>query len=148
MKYEINPFESVGFLKFGLKREVINQSILNANNFETIENKNVSTGDISTNDYFENGLILGYLNSSFLLRYVVINDPCEVIFKEKDILSMTYNDCYNFIIKYDYEIKEEEYVGFSSYKFGIAIYAPDATENPDCNIECITVGQKGYLESL
>jgi hypothetical protein len=140
MKYEIIPFQNVGNMKFGLKREFINSSLLNGIGFDSVENTNVKTGIKSTNDYFENGLILGYLNSSFLLKYVVLNDPCEATFNNHDLLSMTYKECLEFMLRFDSEIEEEEYVGFTSYKYGIAIYAPDATENPECIIECVTVG--------
>ncbi len=77
MKYVIKPFLKVGDLYFGTKREVINNVLLEDLNYKSIENTNVKTQIKSINDYFDNGLVLGYLNSSFLLRYVVLTDPCE-----------------------------------------------------------------------
>lgn len=145
MKYVIKPFLKVGDLYFGTKREIINNVLLEGLNYKPIENTNVKTQIKSTNDYFDNGLILGYLNSSFLLRYVVLTDPCEAFFENKDLLAMNYSECLAFMQQFDSQIEEEEYVGFKSYKYGIAIYAPDGTDNTQCSIEAVTVGEKGYF---
>ncbi|GAD06158.1 hypothetical protein HQ45_07970 [Porphyromonas crevioricanis] len=145
MKYDIKPFIGVGNLKFGMKRDTINRTILNSLTFDSVENKNVENDELSTNDYFENGLVLGYLNTSFLLKYIVLSDSCEAFFEGVDLLSMSYSESLTYMKKFDSNIKEEEYMGFTTYKYGIAVYAPEGTENPDCYIEAVTIGEKGYF---
>ena len=144
MNNVIKPFVGVSKLLFGTKREDI-KFLLKEFNYETTENTNVVTGVKSTNDYYDNGMILGYLNSSFLLKYIVLTDPCDAIFQGKDLLSMNYQECLDFMKSFDNEIEEKEYVGFTSYKYGIAVYAPDATDNRESYIESITTAEKGYF---
>ncbi|AWL79259.1 MULTISPECIES: hypothetical protein [Capnocytophaga] len=146
MRNIIKPFEKVGELKFGMDRNFINTSILKKNDFDSVQNKNIKYGGLSINDYFKNGLVLGYLQTHLSLRYVVLSDPCEAIFEGEDLLAKTYSECLEFMKQFDSDIEEEEYVGFTSYKLGIAIYAPNATDDPDCNIEAVTVGEVGYFQ--
>ncbi|WP_172916110.1 hypothetical protein [Capnocytophaga canimorsus] len=146
MRNIIKPFEKVGELKFGMDRNFINTSILKKNDFDSVQNKNIKYGGLSINDYFKNGLVLGHLQTHLSLRYVVLSDPCEAIFEGEDLLAKTYSECLEFMKQFDLDIEEEEYVGFTSYKLGIAIYAPNATDDPDCNIEAVTVGEVGYFQ--
>jgi hypothetical protein len=146
MRYEIKPFKGVENLSFGAARDLINSSILKGVKFDAVENTNVSTGMKSTNDFFENGLALGYLNTEFLLKYIILTPPCEAIFENRDLLAMNYQECLDFMKKHDENIEEEEYVGFTSHKYGIAIYAPDATDDRECSIESVTVGKQGYFK--
>ncbi len=146
MRNIIKPFEKVGELKFGMDRNFINTSIFKKNDFDSVQNKNIKYGVLSINDYFKNGLVLGYLQTHLSLRYVVLSDPCEAIFEGEDLLAKTYSECLEFMRQFDSDIEEEEYVGFTSYKLGIAIYAPNATDDPDCNIEAVTVGEVGYFQ--
>src|SRR5690554_8237687 len=110
MKYNINPFVGVGNLTFGLKRDTINNVILNTINYKPFENKNVRTGELSTSDYFESGLISSYYNSSYSLICLTLTDLCEPIFGGLDLLEMNYPECLEFMKKYDNNIEEEEYV--------------------------------------
>ncbi|MDG6895829.1 hypothetical protein [Volucribacter amazonae] len=147
MKFEIIPFSHVGELFFGMEREIINTKILQDINFTTEENSDIDTGEKSTNDFFANGIALGYENQDFKLKYILLMDGVKAIFENQNLLEMNYIDCKNYLSQFDPNIEEEEYVGFTSYKLGIAIYAPDATDDPLSYIECVTVGAKGYFES-
>ncbi|WP_424411628.1 hypothetical protein ACPEER_01275 [Pasteurella sp. PK-2025] len=141
----INSFVNVGDLYFGMDRDFINKNILNSVRFTSSENENVYTSEKSTNDFFDNGIALGYMNKDFRLKYILFTG-CSVYFNGKDLSDMNYSDCLKYLSQFDRNI-EEEYVGFISYELGIAIYAPNATEDPDTMIECITVAEKGYFET-
>ncbi|SMB87958.1 hypothetical protein SAMN05660772_02784 [Pasteurella testudinis DSM 23072] len=145
MKYEITPFQSVGNIKLDFSRDFINKNILNNINYTSQENKNINTGEISTNDYFDNGIILAYMNKDYILQCIVLNDPCEAIFNGIDLLNLSYINCLNYLKNFDPDIEEEEYVGFTSYNLGIAIYAPNAIDDKNTFIECITIGRSGYF---
>lgn len=142
----ITPFINVGNLYFGMDRDFINKNILNDVEFTSNENENVSTLEKSTNDFFENGIALGYMNKDFKLKYILFTGY-PVYFNGKDLSDMNYSDCLKYLSQFDKNIEEEEYVGFTSYELGIAIYAPNATEDPDTMIECVTVAEKGYFET-
>ncbi|MDR2944531.1 MAG: hypothetical protein LBU81_05565 [Methanosarcinales archaeon] len=144
MKYIINPFISVGNLKFGTDRQSVN-GYLNTK-FKSVFEQTTDGVNIVNDHYDSEGLILGYFDKIFKLRYIILTDPCEVFFENKDLLEMNYRECLNFMKKYDKNVEEEEYVGFTSYKYGISIYAEDAAENPDCCIEAVTIGERGYFE--
>ncbi|MFJ1430243.1 hypothetical protein ACILE2_05490 [Capnocytophaga canimorsus] len=144
MKSLITPFVSVGSLKFGTNRDIINNT-LNAE-FKAVFEKTLSGITFVTDYYDDKGIMLGYLQTHLSLRYVVLSDPCEAIFEGEDLLAKTYSECLEFMKQFDSDIEEEEYVGFTSYKLGIAIYAPNATDDPDCNIEAVTVGEVGYFQ--
>ncbi|OOF40973.1 hypothetical protein BKK49_05425 [Rodentibacter rarus] len=142
----ITPFINVGDLYFGMDRDFINKNILNGVKFTSSENENVYTSEKSTNDFFESGIALGYMNKDFKLKYILFTG-CSVYFNSRDLSDMSYSDCLKYISQFDRNIEEEEYVGFTSYELGIAIYAPNATEDPYTRIECITVAEKGYFET-
>lgn len=145
MKFIIKPFVSAGNLKFGTHREIINTG-LNVE-FKSLFEKTLDGVEFVIDYYYDHSLMLGYFCSSFMLRYVILCDPCEAIFEGTDLLAMNYSECLRFMRTFDENIEEEKYVGFTSYKYGIAIYAENATENPLCDIEAVTVGEKGYFET-
>lgn len=143
--FTITPLKKVDDLYFGLDREFINKNILNNLKFTSTENVNVSTLEKSTNDYFENGIILGYMNKDFKLKYILFTN-CAVYLNGKDLSEMSYTECLKYLSQFDEQIEENEYIGFTSYKLGISIYAPNAAEDQESMIECITVAEKGYFE--
>ncbi|AEK22623.1 Conserved hypothetical protein [Capnocytophaga canimorsus Cc5] len=114
--------------------------------FEPVFEKTLGGVEFVTDHYDNLGVMLGYFTKNFKLSYVVLSDPCEAIFEGEDLLAKTYSECLEFMKQFDSDIEEEEYVGFTSYKLGIAIYAPNATDDPDCNIEAVTVGEVGYFQ--
>ncbi|WP_203969415.1 hypothetical protein [Capnocytophaga stomatis] len=144
MRNIIKPFEKVGELKFGMDRNSINNRL--NTKFEPIFEKTLGGVEFVTDHYDNLGVMLGYFTKDFKLSYVVLSDPCEAIFEGEDLLAKTYSECLEFMKQFDSDIEEEEYVGFTSYKLGIAIYAPNATDDPDCNIEAVTVGEVGYFQ--
>ncbi|MFJ1329200.1 hypothetical protein [Capnocytophaga canimorsus] len=144
MRNIIKPFEKVGELKFGMDRNSINNQL--NTKFEPVFEKTLGGVEFVTDHYDNLGVMLGYLQTHLSLRYVVLSDPCEAIFEGEDLLAKTYSECLEFMKQFDSDIEEEEYVGFTSYKLGIAIYAPNATDDPDCNIEAVTVGEVGYFQ--
>ncbi|MFJ1366399.1 hypothetical protein ACILDU_08135 [Capnocytophaga canimorsus] len=144
MRNTIKPFEKVGELKFGMDRNSINNQL--NTKFEPVFEKTLGGVEFVTDHYDNLGVMLGYFTKNFKLSYVVLSDPCEAIFEGEDLLAKTYSECLEFMKQFDSDIEEEEYVGFTSYKLGIAIYAPNATDDPDCNIEAVTVGEIGYFQ--
>ncbi|TNH18176.1 hypothetical protein [Testudinibacter sp. TR-2022] len=142
MELLIKPFISVGNMKFGTNRNSIN-NMMNSE-FKAVFEKTLSGVEFVTDHYNDDGLMLGYFTKDFKLSYVILNDPSEAIFEGEDLLIKTYSECWDFMKQFDSNI-EEEYVGFKSYKFGIAIYAPNGTDDPDCDIEAVTVGEVGYF---
>ncbi|ATA92414.1 hypothetical protein [Capnocytophaga canimorsus] len=144
MRNTIKPFEKVGELKFGMDRNSINNQL--NTKFEPVFEKTLGGVEFVTDHYDNLGVMLGYFTKNFKLSYVVLSDPCEAIFEGEDLLAKTYSECLEFMKQFDSDIEEEEYVGFTSYKLGIAIYAPNATDDPDCNIEAVTVGEVGYFQ--
>lgn len=145
MTYTITPFVGVGELQFGMDRNHINRHILQGYHFDSQENENVVTAEKSTNDFFEQGIALGYMNSDFRLKYILFIGQ-SVYFHGRDLSEMNYAECLAYLSAFDKAIEVEEYVGFTSYQLGIAIYAPNATEDPKTHIECITIAEKGYFE--
>jgi hypothetical protein len=140
----IKSFISVGDLKFGKGRDSINGSLNSI--FKPVFEKTLSGVEFVTDHYNDEGLMLGYFVKNYKLAYVILNDPCEAIFEGEDLLVMSYTECLEFLKKFDADIEEEEYVGFKSYKYGVAIYAPNGTDDPECYIEAVTVGEQGYFK--
>lgn len=144
MVFAIKPFAGVGELTFGSDREFVNTSL--KMEFKTIFEETLDDVGFVTDHYREEGLMLGYFTKDFKLSYVILSDTCEAIFEGRDLLAMSYAGCLKFMRTFDEGIEEEKYVGFTSYKYGISIYAENATENPECDIEAVTVGERGYFE--
>jgi hypothetical protein len=144
MRFIIKPFISVGDLEFGSGRELVNTSL--RLDFKAVFEKTLDGIEFVSDHYRNEGLILGYFTEDLKLAYVILSDPCEAIFEGEDLMSMNYWECLDFMKKFDENIEEEEYIGFTSYKYGISIYAENATEDPKCDIEAVTVGGKGYFK--
>ncbi|MDR2910780.1 MAG: hypothetical protein LBV47_05390 [Bacteroidales bacterium] len=144
MGFIIKPFISVGNLEFGSDREFVNATL--QFEFKAVFEKTLDGTEFVSDHYRDEGLMLGYFTDDLKLAYVILSDPCEVIFEGEDLMSMNYHECLDFMKKFDENIEEEEYVGFTSYKYGISIYAENAAEDPDCDVEAVTVGKEGYFK--
>lgn len=142
--FNIIPFVGVGNLKFGDDRDDINRQILADYSFTTTQNTNVITGEVYTNDHFENGMILCYTQALKLTRIVLAG--CSAYFHGKDLTELSYAESFAYLSQFDDAIEEEEYVGFTAYQLDIAIYAPNGTEEPSSPIETVTVAEKGAFE--
>lgn len=142
--FNIIPFVGVGNLKFGDDRDDINRQILADYSFTTTQNTNVITGEVYTNDHFENGMILCYTQALKLTRIVLAG--CSAYFHGKDLTELSYAESLAYLSQFDDAIEEEEYVGFAAYQLDIAIYAPNGTEEPGSLIETVAIAEKGAFE--
>jgi hypothetical protein len=143
MKFVIKPFVSAGELKFGTDRKLVNAAL--GSEFKEVF-ENTPGGDGFVTDYrHDEGIMSGYFTKDFKLAYIILTDPCEVVFEGENLLGMNYTECLRYMKKFDADIEEEEYVGFTSYKYGISIYAENATDDPECDIKSVTIAEGGLF---
>lgn len=55
---------------------------------------------------------------------------------------------FDFLQQFDTDLLQEEYVGFASKLLGIDVYTPNFTEDPNSNVETISVAIKGYFDVI
>lgn len=136
MVYKIKPYTSVGEIKFGMDRKVIRD--LFKNNYEEFRKSPFSEN--TTDDF---GICHVYYNNQNKCEAVEFFDSANVSFMDMNISNKSYYEVKVFFKKIDQDIDINE-EGFTSYKYGIGVYAPFALNNPKEIIEGIIVFQKNY----
>jgi spore cortex formation protein SpoVR/YcgB (stage V sporulation) len=98
-----------------------------------------------------------FCNASLFVYYTDENGGCDsieftqptiAIFEGKPLNGVPYVEAINWLRKFDSELEVEEYVGATSYKLGIGLYAPDYDEKlePNAKVEAVIVFVRGYYD--
>lgn len=140
MQIVIQSYKGFNEVKFGQTREQIRSLIDDHVNifFRTKESK-------SATDSFDNlGIFVNYDDSDCCEAFEFAR-PAEPFFLEINLFELSYTDLLNWFKKIDHNIIEFD-VGFTSYKFGIGIYAPEKEDNPNLHCEGVIIFRKGYYD--
>ena len=140
MEYEIIPYISFGDLKLGMHRSDIRKQFN-----ETADSFLRSEDSLAPTDAFDSSGIYVNYDSNDLCEAIEAAEPAEPIFLDKSLLNLSYLDVLEWFKQMDPDIKEDD-AGFTSYKYGIGLYAPDKEEEPDKPCEGVIAFKIGYYE--
>ena len=145
-KIEIVPFVSAGHFILNEKREKIIPLIdfKHRSTREETQGKN----NFIIDDYEE---VLAYYNKqNEKLFFVLFTNIAtyELILYNQNLFGLNSGGLYKYLKKLDKKLHKEDYVGFGSIKYGIDVYAPDFSEDKLSTVETISIGIKGYFETI
>lgn len=140
MDYRINPYESLENISLGLNRKEIRE-FLKESHIEFYRNKFSKTPV----DFYEAlGLFINY-DENFSCEAIEIVQPANPILFSVQLLKKSYALIEEQIAEWDNEL-EITNTGFTSYKFGVGVYAPNKDESPNEAAESVIIFKKGYYD--
>ncbi|QVK19258.1 ABC transporter ATP-binding protein [Mycoplasmatota bacterium] len=140
MKFKIKPYIGAGKIMFGMTSEQI-QNILLA---EPRKFKKFKDDELYTDAY--NTCHIFYKKPG-VCEAIEFFNPAVVTFNDINLMNMSYQEIKDLFFKLDKNIQVDD-TGFTSYKYGIGVYAPFADECPLDPIEGIIIFEKGYYDRM
>jgi hypothetical protein len=127
----------VGKIRFGMTREDV-QGLLGEPSATFY--KGLST-ESPTDAYDDLGLHVYYNHPPGCCEALEFFEPAQLFLDEKPLLGLSFHNLREWLASQDpaLEIDEE---GLTCFKYGIGVYAPDWTENPDLSTQGILVFNK------
>lgn len=142
MDVNVVSYQSAGPILIGMtKEEVRNVMSEKPNDYHNIRGPYT--------DYFEeSNIFVYYTNEDGICEAIEFCEPTIALFNGKPINGIKFIEAMKWLEQFDSEIIYEKYVGLTSYKLGIGIYAPnyDEVENKDEYVEAVIVFKKGYYD--
>ncbi|SEN22486.1 hypothetical protein SAMN05192574_102828 [Mucilaginibacter gossypiicola] len=140
MDYKITPYESLGNIPLGLHRDEI-RNLLKETPHEFYRNFLSKT----PTDFFKTlGLFIGY-DENLLCEAIEMILPANPILFTIELLILPYESIEDQIAKWDDKL-EKTNTGFTSYKFGVGVYAPNKDDSPNEITESVIIFKKGYYD--
>lgn len=140
MKFVISPYIGAGEIKLLMSRVEIRSILTIESAYE--EFYRTTQSKVSSDHFKKIGLVANY-DENNLCDSLEFYSPAKLIFSEIDLLEMSYKGIFNYFKKNDQEIEEDD-SGFTSYKYGIGIYAPYKTDDPLEKIESVIIFKRNY----
>lgn len=136
MKFSIRPYFGTNDLEFGMKREVIREKL--GNEFREFKKSPFSK---NTTDAFKYCHV--YYDSENLCVAVEFFEPSEINFNDLIIIGSPYDKIRDEFARIDESIDYND-AGFTSFKYGIGIFAPFAKKKPKDPVESVIIFKEGY----
>ena len=138
MKYEICPYLSVGNINFEMKRGEVRKKF--NNDYKEFRKSQASKS--STDDF---GCCHVYYAQDETVEAIEFFENVELIFNSNNLIGLPYNEAKEIFNSIDSDLHQDDY-GFTSFKFGVGAYTPNAKTEPNEPIESVIVFRKGYYD--
>jgi hypothetical protein len=141
MDLVINPYIGIGDLKLGMTQAQI-RNTLNSEFRSFVRNK---YSEMPEDHFPVLGIFIEYKQPG-ICTSIQVFEPLNPIWRGKQLLSTIFSELSQWFLEIDPE-RELDDTGFTSFKYGIGVYAPNCEEEPNCLPESIIVFSKGYYDS-
>ena len=144
MEFLIKPYESVGPIKLGMTKEELRSVMPEAPNYD-----HYFWGPY-TDHFVQMSFFVYYTGEDGVCEAIEFCDPSIAILEGKPINGIPFIEAKNWLENFDAELKEERFVGVTSNKLGVGLYAPDYydDEDPTIPVEAVIVFKKGYYDKM
>lgn len=145
MEFIIKPYESVGPIKLGMTKEEI-RSVMP----EAPRDSHYFFGGTYTDKFDQMRFFAYYTGEDGICEAIQFCAPSIAILEGKPINGGPFIEAKNWLENFDSELKEERFVGVTSNKLGVGLYAPDYydDEDPTIPVEAVIVFRKGYYDKI
>ena len=134
MSYIIYPYIGVNTIRFGMTKEEIHSELGKP---ETTFMRDASDNTGETDEYKD--FFVSY-DEEGRCEAIEFFELADVILNEKAVFTGTYDEICGL-----FDDIEEDDTGFTEYKYGIEVYAPNKDEDVCCS-EAVIVFKKGYYD--
>lgn len=143
MKFDIQPYVGVGYIKFGMTPDEI----------KNVMGEKLSSFKRSKEDFFETEEF-NFMGRDFFITYdkekkldsIEFSLPSEVYLFGNNLYGKKFSEIRHLLESIDSGIDDDGY-SITSYKFGIGVYCPEADEGDDVFPESLIVFKKGYYNA-
>jgi hypothetical protein len=140
VEFFIEPYKGIGKIELGMTRDEIEEAMGEIpRRFKKFHDDNYETDAF---DYF-----YVYYRENYICEAIELISPAKVMFNEMNLMELSYIDIEKFFLDID-EDAEPDDSGLTSYKYGIAVYAPSALDKPSEKIEAVLIFEKGYYDDI
>ncbi len=143
MNYEYYPYVGVNKMVYGMNRIEI-RNILGID-FLTKEFYRSPLSVNSTDAFDKLGIFINYDSQNNCDSFEFFK-PAKVIFLNKDLLKLSYNDFTDLVGYIDNELDESDDAGATSFLLGLGVYAPEKHSSPNKENESIITFKRGYYD--
>ncbi|MBW4630872.1 MAG: hypothetical protein KME30_02880 [Iphinoe sp. HA4291-MV1] len=143
MNLIIEPYKGIGAIKLGMTTEEVRDILVSSGGkLETF--MKTPTSEMPT-DCFDNlGIHVSYKKPG-ICEAVELFEPAEPVFMGKTLLEIKFSELEQWFQEIDDEVEIDD-TGLISYKFGIGLYSPYASEDPEESVEAVIVFEYGYYD--
>jgi len=138
LKFKITSYVGAGCITFGMTRDSVRKYF--DNKFR--EFKKTPCSETLTDDF---ELCHVYYQIQGTCEAVEFFGEAEVVFNDKKIIGRAYSEIKDMFQKID-ELLDINDAGFTSFKYGIGVFAPFALDEPNEPIESVIVFEKDYYD--
>jgi hypothetical protein len=138
MIFNISPYIGVEEIEFDMQR----QKVRNKFNGDYREFKKTKFS-INTTDAFQFCHV--YYDNANLCEAIEFFEPAIVAFDNFQITGKSYRVVKEYFENIDEKLDFND-AGFTSYKYGVGVFAPYALDEPDGLIEAIIIFRNGYYD--
>jgi len=139
MAFEIEPYVSVGSVELGMTRDEVRAAV--GAQAQSVANR----GSDPPADFFVDlGMRVDY-RAPGLCTFVEFGGPISPTFQEQTLLHRPYEEMLVWFEPRDPDLLVDE-AGLRSPRFGIALYAPAAQEQPSDLVEGVAIFERGYYD--
>lgn len=131
-KFEIIPYEKVGNITFQMKRNAVRKLFGEFKEFKKTKSSKSPTDDFK--------FCHVYYDKDDKVNAVEFFEESELVYEEKNLFSMSYNELLKFFKENKLDYKEDD-SGVTIECLGVSAYAPDKRR-----IESILVYSNGYYD--
>lgn len=135
--YLINSYKGFNDIEFGLSSQEIEEK-LEKKPRKILKQINDEYETDAYDDFYV------YYGEGGKCEAVEFNSNAKLIFNQTNIFEKSYHDIENFFGSIDPNLEIDE-IGFTSYKFGIGVYAPYKSEL-NSKIESVIIFKRGYYQ--
>jgi hypothetical protein len=139
MNYEIKPYVGVGPINFGMPPDKV-RKILHTN----VEPVDKGSSGIPADFFPEHGIFVFYRQPG-ISEAVEFGGPASPTLRGQHLLGRPFSEIVCWIRELDPDVVMDD-AGLKTVKFGCALYAPSARQEPDLPVEGVMVFEKGYYE--
>ncbi|RAM53231.1 MAG: ABC transporter ATP-binding protein [Hapalosiphonaceae cyanobacterium JJU2] len=143
MNLIIEPYKGISAIKLGMTREEVRNILIGCGG-ELQTFMKTPTSEIPTDSFNNLGIHIFYKKPG-ICEAIEIFEPAEPVFMEINLLRVKFSELKQWFQKIDDEVEIDD-TGLTSYKFGISLYAPSASEYPEEAVEAVIVFENGYYD--
>lgn len=138
MDLEIRPYEGLGPIRFGMRRDDVRRALgASVRAFRKTPEATILT------DAFDDEGIHVYYNEQDLCEAVEVASPAIPVLQGRALVGRSFAEIRDWLRTLDPEVEIDE-SGLTAFTFGVGLYASSAQKAPNGPVEAVIAFRRGY----
>lgn len=134
----LKPNEGIGEIVIGMPREHV-RAVMGEEPIQKPSDSPVPS------DFFPTQWMIVHYDGTEAVEAIEVTKRDDVMFMGRPLIDAPFEDVLKWIRSIDPRVEVEE-AGFTSYRFGVGVYAPHSGKTPSDRIESVIVFRPGYYD--